>query len=73
MSKLSLKLIKINIRNNLRINLKYFYHHFISYLHSLKTFSKSCSESDGSSLSIDEPDGCFTPDESNGFPVKTYK
>ncbi|XP_031619398.1 serine-rich adhesin for platelets isoform X3 [Contarinia nasturtii] len=39
---------------------------------SLKTFSKSCSESDGSSLSIDEPDGCFTPDESNGFPVKTY-
>lgn len=43
------------------------------WFYSLKTFSKSCSESDGSSLSIDEPDGCFTPDESNGFPVKSYK
>ena len=72
MSKLSLKYIEINIRNHLRINFKYFCH-FIFHLHSLKTFSKSCSESDGSSLSIDEPDGCFTPDESNGFPVKTYK
>lgn len=38
----------------------------------MKNFSKSCSESDGSSLSIDEADGCFTPDESNGFPVKAY-
>lgn len=44
-----------------------------NWFYSLKTFSKSCSESDGSSLSIDEPDGCFTPDESNGFPVKSYK
>lgn len=42
-------------------------------VHSLKTFSKSCSESDGS-LSIDETDGCFTPDEGNAFPpAKTFK
>lgn len=40
---------------------------------SLKTFSKSCSESDGS-LSIDETDGCYTPDEGNAFPpAKSFK
>lgn len=40
---------------------------------SLKTFSKSCSESDGS-LSIDETDGGFTPDEGSAFPpAKTFK
>lgn len=40
---------------------------------SLKTVSKSCSESDGSSLSIDEPDGCYTPDDGNSFPMKPYQ
>lgn len=38
--------------------------------------SAGCSESDGSSLSIDEPDGCFsslTPDDVSGFGLKYYK
>lgn len=39
--------------------------------------SAGCSESDGSSLSIDETDGCFshslTPDDINGFGMKFYR
>lgn len=37
--------------------------------------SAGCSESDGSSLSIDEPDGCFsslTPDDAGGYGMRFY-
>lgn len=40
---------------------------------SMRTFSKSCSESDGSSLSIDEPDGCSIADDNGSFQMKQYK
>lgn len=56
-----------------RKNTHKFFFYYLCYAYSLKNFSKSCSESDGSSLSIDEPDGCYTPDDNSGFPTKSYK